>query len=326
MDIEFDILSMLADGKFHSGEDIATAFGITRASVWKKIHKLQSDCQLKIDAVTGKGYRIPGGIDLLNKDRIERYLKEQDTVIGSIELFHCAESTNQYLLDLADTRQSGIQCCLAEMQTNGRGRRGRQWVSPYGKSIYLSLSNWLNMAMHELSGLSLVVGVAVAETLHNTGLTDIALKWPNDLHVNEKKLGGILLELQGEAQGPVRVVLGLGLNMDLPMDIKQQIDQPVTDVKSHLKQLPSRSTLVSQIISNIAEKLRIFEQQGLVPFIDSWNQFDLYIGLPVSVISTSGSVKGIYRGINQAGELILETDKGIKVCNAGEVSLRKSDA
>lgn len=324
MNSDYDILTILADGRFHSGEEIAAVSGITRAAVWNRIQKIKAGYNLEIHAVTGRGYRIPNGIDALNKSVIEELLQESGSEPARLDIFHSIDSTNQYLLDQLDNHKTGVHCCLAEMQTHGRGRRGRHWLSPYAKSIYLSFAVWLNLPMYQISGLSLVVGVGVAQTLDKLGIVNVGLKWPNDLHINEKKIGGILVELQGEAEGPVRVVIGLGVNVQLPLSIKQQIDQPVTDLADNTTELPLRNLICATLIKQLESKLGRFEAEGLSPFIEEWKQFDVYLGKQVSLSSAAGSVEGIYQGIGESGELLLQTPDGVLSFNAGEVSLRKS--
>lgn len=324
MQNDFKLLQLLADGRFHSGEDIAAQSGITRSAVWKKIQSLKVLSRLEIQAVSGRGYRIPGGIDALDRQQIDSLLQAGGLPVERLEVVHHIDSTSQYLVERREQHRDGTECCLAEMQTAGRGRRGRNWVSPYGKNIYLSLARWINRPMFGLSGLSLVIGVAVATALEKLHLTGISLKWPNDLHLDEKKLAGILVELQGEVEGPVRVIIGLGLNIHLAADSRQQIDQPVTDLASHFKNLPSRNVLAAGLIAEISGMLDRFEAEGLKPFVEQWNRFDLYRDQAVSLLRVNDRVDGIYRGIDAAGELLLESPQGIAAYNAGEVSLRKS--
>jgi BirA family biotin operon repressor/biotin-[acetyl-CoA-carboxylase] ligase len=324
MQSEFDILQLLADGRFHSGEELAAQSGVTRSSVWKKIQSLKALSLLEIQAVSGRGYRIPGGIDVLDQPQIVSQLQDNGVAIEKLEVFHSVDSTSQFLITRRDEHRSGIECCLAEMQTAGRGRRGRSWVSPYGKNIYLSVARWMNRPMFALSGLSLVIGIAVATALEKLQMHGVSLKWPNDLHLNEKKFAGILVELQGEVEGPVRVIIGLGLNIQLAADSRQQIEQPVTDLASHFKILPSRNLLAARIIAEMTGMLARFETEGLEPFVEQWNRYDLYRDQAVSLLRANDQVDGIYRGIDAAGELLLENRQGIIAYNAGEVSLRKS--
>ena len=323
MQEDYALLRLLADGRFHSGEEIATLSGVTRAAVWKKIQSLKVGLQLDIQAVTGRGYRLPGGLDMLDAQVIQNRLDKSDVVACQLEIFHAIDSTNQYLVDRRDQLRDTIFCCLAERQTAGRGRRGRGWVSPYGKNIYLSLAHWLNKPMYGLSGLSLVIGVAVAEALEKLQVNGLSLKWPNDLHLHGKKLGGILVELQGEVEGPVRVISGVGLNVELPAAERKSIEQPVTDLVSHFEHRPSRNILAFELIRHISLALKKFEQSGLAPFIPLWNHFDAYINQSVDLVMGDQTITGIYRGIDHDGELLLETGAGLQRYNAGEVSLRK---
>ena len=157
------LLPLLADGEFHSGQDLAEAMGVSRTAVWKQVNRLVNDSVLAIESVKGKGYRIPGGIDLLDAAQVKAGLDARaSALMGRLEILDTVDSTNAHLMRLAE--QDGLTglVCTAEQQSAGRGRRGRQWVSPYASNLYLSLLWEFTQGAAALEGLSLAVGVAVA--------------------------------------------------------------------------------------------------------------------------------------------------------------------
>jgi BirA family biotin operon repressor/biotin-[acetyl-CoA-carboxylase] ligase len=324
-DYEKQVIKLLADGGFHSGQAIADKIHLSRTAVWKKIQSIKEGCGLTIHAVSGKGYRIPGGLDLLEEQNLTEQLQAalgDDS--GFVRVFNQIDSTNQYMLDCIDVDDNHWGVCIAEMQSKGRGRRGRQWYSPYGKNIQLSVGVMLNMPMTDVSGLSIATGVVVAGFLSDIGVKDVALKWPNDIHVDQKKIAGLLLEVRGEAEGPVKTVLGVGLNLDMSWAMRQNIDQPFTDVKHHLNgPLPSRTTLVASLVTRLYRAIEEYKLKGLSYFLKHWERFDSYLGQNIVIASASSQYYGRYIGLDEQGRLLLKNDVGIKAYSAGEVSLRR---
>ncbi len=322
--VEQRITEILSDGKFHSGEQIAGRLGISRTSVWKKIQSVKDRYGLEIHAVTGKGYWLPQGMDLLSETVIrDELLQNSQPDLSFVRVFDRVASTNQYLLECDEVSSDGFAVCLAEMQTQGRGRRGRQWLSPFGRNIHLSVACQLNMPMTRVAGLSIAVGVAVADSVAQLGLSQVALKWPNDIHVNEQKLAGMLVEIKGEAEGPVKTVVGIGLNVELPGKLSAGIDQPVTDLANNVTgELPMRNIVAATLIEHVCQAVKQFTANGLNEFIQRWSKYDLYLGKKVVLKSASFQVEGIYRGLDATGGLLLENQQGIAVYNAGEVSMR----
>lgn len=320
---EQQVLTILGDGEYHSGEVLAKQLGISRAAVWKIIRALQ-ERSMEIYSVRGRGYRLAVPVEFLDQDRIAAELGDDVlSLVREIEIHQSIDSTNTYLLSRAKCGLGSGSVCLAELQSAGRGRRGRTWVSPYAANLYLSLLWRFPMGCSLLSGLSLASGVAVARALRGLGVTEIGLKWPNDLLWRQRKLGGILLEFGGESSGPCYVVIGVGLNVAMPGGAETTIDQPWVDLRhilgpGHL----SRNRLAARIISELVKKLIRFEQQGLDDIIEEWERFDLVLGQRVNLILPTGTVTGIARGTDESGALLLQTDAGMERFMAGEISLR----
>ena len=327
MNLRYSIIRRLADGRFHSGEDLAEAFGITRAAIWKHIKKIQELLDMEIFSVRGKGYRLNYPLELLDEEKIRAAMSpESQDLLQKLEIHQSIESTNACLLEQeADDKISG-QVCLAEQQTAGRGRRGRPWVSPFGNNIYFSLLWKFAMGPAQLSGLSLVAGISVVRSLETIGVSEVGLKWPNDIYWRERKLAGFLLEVTGESEGPSCVVLGAGINTGMSRSQGESIDQPwVTLSEITGGNNVSRNRLAGLVLGNLLQTMADFEKDGLQPLLEEWQRYDLYYNLPVTVHLGSKSLNGIHRGIDASGALLLEHDGEIQPFHGGEVSLRPAE-
>lgn len=318
------VIQLLEDGEFHSGEALGKHLNLTRSAVWKLIKQL-SNWGIEIESRTGKGYRIPQGLTLLNKTLIQNFIQSpQLHKIDEIEIFLSLPSTSDYLI--AKPKETFKNCiCLAERQTQGRGRRGRQWTSPFATNLYLSLLWHWTKDVSELSGLSLVLSLSLLQTLKQFGITEhIGLKWPNDiLWKNKEKLAGILIELTGESHNISRTVIGIGLNTAMPKNNTFNITQPYTDMQTITQQLPDRNQLAGVLLNELIKTISIFQEQGFAPFIQEWKKHDLTFAKSVSITTPTLTLQGIGRGINHKGDFLLETsDKMIHSFSMGEVSLR----
>ncbi len=316
------LLQLLADGRFHSGEDLARHLGVTRSAVWKSLHKLQ-ELDLELHAVSGKGYRLAAPLELLDAERIRGELTPAvAAIIPTIDVHMELGSTNAHLLEHLKYARHG-QVCLAEQQTAGRGRRGRVWHSPFGGNIYLSFVWRINDSLVQPAGASLAVAIGLAQALEQMGLRDIGLKWPNDVQYRGHKLAGILLEMTAEGGGGCQVVAGIGLNLRLPPRYREQIDQAVTDWHSIAGALPPRNALVAAILNHVFAAMTVFQAQGLAVLRDQWLARDVYHGRPVALVTPNRRIEGIARGIDDAGQLLLQQADGATVgYSGGELSLR----
>ncbi len=316
------LVQLLADGHFHSGEKLAMELNVSRTAVWKKLKKLLT-LGLVVDSVKGKGYRLSQPVELLSKDRIKHHLSEGScAAINNLILLPIVDSTNSYLLNETKTQRvlSKATICLAEYQSAGRGRRGRQWVSPYGSNLYLSIDWQFDSGVAALEGLSLAVGVGVARALSSLNLPDITLKWPNDILLNSRKLGGVLIEVVGDHAGPCRAIVGVGVNVGMP-DQTLDIDQPWIDLKSVCEGV-SRNELAAALINQLTEVLVSFESKGLKPYIKEWRQLDAFKDRLVNVTSGNSVVTGICCGIADNGALVVDVDGVKRNMHGGELSLR----
>ena len=317
------LLERLADGRFHSGEELGEALGISRAAVWKKLKSLE-ELGLSLDSVRGRGYRLGSGIELLNAETIVEGLERDVRHRIKLHTSLSTVSTNDLVRELGESTPDSICFCLAEHQSGGRGRRGRYWSSPFGSTINLSLRWQIGEGMASLEGLSLAVGLAVLKALEAAGARDLQLKWPNDILWQYRKLSGILLEVHGDPTGECEVVIGIGINIKLSAEQIQAIGQPAVDLHGVIGKSVSRNEVVSHLVNTLCHMLDGFQSGGFALFREHWKGHDAFLGQQVTLETSGRSVKGVCRGVNDHGGLLLETDQGITTFNGGEVSLRRS--
>lgn len=311
------ILSILADGSFHSGEELGQQLGISRAAVSNHIKGL-TELGLDIFSVTGKGYQLSRPIQFLEQKKIIDAMHNSSSV--NLEVLNIINSTNQYLKEKLPMLESG-HVCLAEAQTAGRGRHGRKWVSPYGASLYLSYFWQFASGYQAISGLSLAVGVAITEALYDIGINDVQLKWPNDLYSQNKKLAGVLVEVEGQMGAACDCIIGIGLNIDLA-DQQDEIDQPWIDLNRISNAPLDRNKLAAVLIEKLIKSMATFEKEGLDPFLSKWQSLDLYRDKPITLIMGNKTLNGTGKGISHDGGLLVEVDGNIQTFYGGEISVR----
>lgn len=312
--IPLKLVAALADGEFHSGEQLGDVLGMSRAAINKHMQTLKS-WGLDVYTVTGKGYSLPGPIQLLDEAAILARLHQSNLAIIPV-----IDSTNQYLLDRLSELQSG-DACIAEYQQAGRGRRGRQWFSPFGANLYMSMYWRLEQGPAAAMGLSLVIGIIIAEVLQALGAPDVRVKWPNDLYLKDRKLAGILVELTGKTGDAAQIVMGAGINLAMRSADATQINQGWINLQEAGIEI-NRNELAATLINSLREALALFEQEGLAPFIGRWAALDNFIDRPVKLIMGDREVYGIARGVDKQGGLLLEQEGEIKSWMGGEISLR----
>jgi BirA family biotin operon repressor/biotin-[acetyl-CoA-carboxylase] ligase len=318
------LVRLLADGGCHSGEALAAELGVSRAAVWKAVEGARSRLGVAIEAVRGRGYRLAAPLELLDARVIGgRLAGRGGPSQAPLEVHDQLDSTNSRLMELARQGAPSGSVCLAELQTAGRGRCGRTWVTPFGAGLALSLLWRSALGPGRLGGLSLAAGAVVAEVLSAAGVAGIELKWPNDVLWQRRKLAGLLLEVAGEAEGPSHLVLGLGVNLRLPAGAGDGIDQPWCDLAQALGgRLPGRNALAADLIGGLWAAAETYGREGIAPFRARWSAFDRLQGAPVELRSGAARLAGIHRGIDDDGALLLETEAGVRPYHAGEVSLR----
>lgn len=312
--VPLKLIDILADGEFHSGEQLGEMLGMSRAAINKHIQTLKS-WGLEVYTVTGKGYSFPAPLQLLNEQEILGQLSQADIAVIPV-----IDSTNQYLLERMHSLPSG-SVCLAEYQQAGRGRRGRHWFSPFGANLYMSMYWRLEQGPAAAMGLSLVIGIIMAETLRSLGAQDVRVKWPNDIYLHDRKLAGILVELTGKTGDAAQIVIGAGINLAMRTAEAAQINQGWINLQEAGVTI-NRNELAATLINRLREALPVFEQEGLTPFVTRWAELDNFINRPVKLLIGEREVHGIARGIDNQGGLQLEQDGKIQSWVGGEISLR----
>jgi BirA family biotin operon repressor/biotin-[acetyl-CoA-carboxylase] ligase len=322
------VFAQLCDGQFHSGEDLATVLGVTRSAVWKAANALR-DLGTPMQAVRNRGYKLPGASEPLAAARVRGHLSPDVAErLSRLDVAWTTASTNTELVGRPYPAQGRSEVLLAEFQTAGRGRRGRTWLAPPGGAVCLSLSWTFPQVPRDAGALSLAIGVSVLRALEALGLAEVRLKWPNDVLVADKKLGGILIELRAEAAGPACVVVGIGLNVALGSELIGKIAATglqAIDLASVARAPVSRNALAGQLIENCIHGLVEFEKEGLRPFLEKWRDADALRGRQLSVHSGDEVIRGLARGIDLSGALLVETPQGLQKFYSGDVTVRPAE-
>jgi BirA family biotin operon repressor/biotin-[acetyl-CoA-carboxylase] ligase len=320
--IDRALLSLIS-GQPVSGVVLAEQLGISRSAVWKRIQHLR-DAGFEIETKVGHGYFLTAPLEWLDKESICRDLNAATKkLLGDFHIVEQIGSTNSWAKTEV-IHKSGTDIFLAEQQTAGRGRLGRQWASPMAANIYLSLRRRFNKGLPALSGLSLVVGVLLAKTLRSQGFGDIGLKWPNDVYAPaNKKCGGILIEVSGEANAEITAVIGIGLNVRMPAHSAKNIEQAWTD----LQQLAggknvSRNKVLTALLNELLPGLQRFEDEGAGEFLLQWPQYDVLLNQEVRLSDGTHSHIGLALGITEQGALRLRQDGVERHYHSGEISVR----
>lgn len=310
------VVHILSDGKYHDGAAIGKAMNISRSAVWKIIKKLKN-YGVPLNSIKNKGYALNEPLVLLDASLIKDQL---DFEIKNIHLFEQIESTNDYLR--MNHKNKSMSICLAESQTNGKGRMERAWYSPFAENIYLSCCFPFQKDISELSGLSLVAGLAIAHTLRAIGMEDgLSVKWPNDVLMKDKKISGTLIELQGESHGKTQVIIGIGVNVNMMSD-GHHIKTNWTSLRRETGKYIDRNFLCARLLNMLFRYLKKFEKMGLAPFMEEWVALDCLMKKKIAIKQADHVFQGVMKGINEQGHLLLKmTDGGVRAFASGEASV-----
>lgn len=304
---------------------MGASLGVSRAAINKTVKSLQA-LGMEIHSVIGKGYKIVNPQLPLSREKISEYLSESGLDVKYIHVLDEVDSTNAYLLRLAQTGPVAGHVCLSESQPQGRGRRGNEWIAPAYRNIIMSMAWQFQSGPAALGGLSLVAGVAVANSLSELGVGQVKLKWPNDIMLDNKKLGGLLIEMQGESTGPCLVVLGIGINVDMGAISENKINQPWIDIKKAANVVCDRNQLAATLVKNLSMSFAEFESKGFELFREKWLSLHAYSDKKVKVIHGDLEHFGIISNIGTNGALYLRDENGKEQhFFSGEVSLRLSE-
>lgn len=323
MSIKLQVLALLSDSRFHSGQVLGEKLGVSRAAIWKAVQGIQTQFGIHIQSVSGRGYRLARPVELLNAEQISKQLSPAGKVLlHDIEVLPLIDSTNNYLRQAVINGVPSGHVVMAEQQSAGKGRRGHHWVSPFGANLYFSLAWRFDLSIMELSGLGIAVAVALVKSLSRFA-PDIGIKWPNDILWQERKLAGILLELQGESHGTASVIIGVGININMSAESANTIDQPWTDLTTITGVPVAREPVAGAVIEGLLQAMVMYQQQGLLPFKQEWSDWDLLNGQAINVIQDDQMITGIGRGIDTSGAILVERHGELSRYLAGDVSLRK---
>jgi len=289
-----------------SGDQISHRLGITRQALWKHIHILK-DSGYDIMAVPHLGYKLISSPDRLFASEVARQLNTK--FIGKkIYYFDTVSSTMDMALQLAIKGSPDGTIILAESQTKGRGRLGRNWFSPKYKGIYLSLILRPEILPNQAPLLTLMSAVSICEAIkEKTGIT-CQIKWPNDILIHHKKLGGILTELNAETDLSRFVVIGIGLNVN---NDKKTLPAGATSLKEQKKEELNRLDLLQEILRKIEASYFVFQRKGAQPIIDEWREWSISLGRRVRVICQKEHIEGQSLDIDIDGGLLIRNDAGL---------------
>ncbi|OZG70928.1 biotin--[acetyl-CoA-carboxylase] ligase [Hahella sp. CCB-MM4] len=323
--MNYELLRMLADGEFHSGVALGARLNLTRAAIWKNIAQLEA-AGIGVESVKGRGYRLSDPINMLEKvvDR-EKMAKGCGFALRDFLVLDSVDSTNTHLKEYSrDLPMGCFDVCVSEEQTGGRGRRGREWISPFAKNLYVSISCRLPGGFSSLSGLSLGLGAATAESIKQVAQVDVGLKWPNDVWIQDKKVAGILVDVEGENNGPVLVVAGIGINVFMSDGEGGEIGQPWTTLEKESHVTLDRNVLLLSLINTVMLTIGRFVEGGFGSIRQYWDKYDCLVGKAVTLHGFQAPIEGVYKGVDGGGNMIMDVSGGEKVYSAGEISVRLS--
>lgn len=318
------IIDLLSDGEIHSGEELGRVLGVSRAAVWKSLSKL-ADLNVEVISIKGRGYQIVGGLELLSVEKINHFFASKNNKKPTIHVLNTIDSTNAYLLAMQSFHNV---LCLAEYQSQGRGRRGRQWISPFAQNIYLSLGWTFHDGLVGLEGLSLAVSVVLLKALKKLNIEGLTLKWPNDILFENKKVAGVLMEMRGDALGDCHIVTGVGINyrMQENDELNKNIAQPWIDlsqIAAYQQQVIwSRNQICAVVGAELIDLMTEFPSKGFMAYRQEWMNLCPHMGKPVEIMTNSGAFQGIMLGLSETGSICIEVNGEEKVFHSGDVSVR----
>ena len=321
------LVRLLADGDLHSGAALAAQLGVSRSAVWKQANRLRG-MGLDLRASAGGGYRLARPLTLLDRAMILAALDEPArSGCEWLEVRAVTGSTSADLLALPAPKPGHWQAALAEYQTGGRGRRGRRWLSSFAGGLCMSVGWTYPAAPRDLPALSLAVGIAVHRAIAGAGAAGAMLKWPNDVVCEAGKVGGILVDVEGDSRGPLRAVVGVGLNLVVPQSLCRSVVAegglpPAALEDLGLSRTMARNSLAARIIRGLLEVLRDYAEVGFAPLADEWRRSDFLYGKAISVSSNGQHICGTAHGIAADGALLVERPEGIAAVFNGDVTVR----
>lgn len=314
----------MSDGDFHSGQTLGERLGVSRTAVWKQLRKVES-MGLGVECIRGRGYRLLDPPEPFDGSAIVARLgRDARQHLRHLFVEDALGSTNTFMLERFAQGAGHAEVCITERQLQGRGRRGRSWHGEWGGSIHFSIGWQFESGVAALEGLSLATGVIMAELIESYAI-GVRLKWPNDLIAPGRdgmgKLGGVLVEVRGDASGPCQAVIGVGLNVRLSGGGGDAIGQPVATLHDSRSDL-SRNILVAQMIEAHLRMLTAFERDGFAVWRSGWDRYHLHAGKRVRILQGDRVYEGVAEGVDGVGSLMVDVDGRRMRFSGGEVSLR----
>ena len=316
------LLKLIQDGRFHSGEALGAALGVSRSAIWKQLQGLQAEFGLEVFRVPGKGYRLERPLQLLDADAITRYA---EILHWPVQVMVAVDSTNAEVMRLLARQEPAPFAVFAERQTAGRGRRGRTWVSPFAENLCCSLAVRVDGGMRQVEALSLSVGLAVARALRSFGLDDVGLKWPNDILLGGRKISGILLELVGDPADICHVIIGIGLNVNMLAEKAEAIEQPWASMRQALGHPVDRNELAGELLVQLAAYLARHWREGFAGLRREWEELHAWQGNEAALIAGDRVSMGRILGVDDSGAIHLDINGKACAFSGGELSLRLRD-
>jgi BirA family biotin operon repressor/biotin-[acetyl-CoA-carboxylase] ligase len=312
--LALQVLSRLSHEQFTSGAALAKELGVSRSAISDALKEAEAH-HIEVFSLTRRGYRLASPLELLDVDRVRIALGAAAHRVD-VDVVATIASTNTEMLERAQQGAASGACLAAEIQTAGRGRRGRSWHSAFAASLTFSLLWRFDKGAAQLGGLSLVVGLALVRALRAAGVGDAMLKWPNDVVVRNRKLAGILIETTGDMLGPTAAVIGIGVNVRLPgaalKAISREIDQPVTDVMAHAAHTSqiSRNTLLANLLRELVPALDQFNVAGFADLREEWLRCHALHEQPITVLQGEATFDAVVKDVALDGSLIVLLESG----------------
>lgn len=314
----FDLLKLLSDGGFHSGSELGSALGVSRAAVWKRIQRINAELGVPVHSVQGKGYCLDQPLQLLSREAIQSAFPTLPVFV-----YESIASTNEQAKVLL-AKHNAPMAVFAEHQSQGKGRRGRNWSSPYAQNIYLSYVWPITKGLSQIDGLSLVIGLAVSKVIKRLLNISAELKWPNDVLINQRKVAGILLELVGDPVELCHVVIGIGVNLNM-LDSLEGIDQEWTSLRKETNTVVDREEFAKLLIEELDSYLHKQKMYGFASLRAEWLALHAWQGRNVLLHTGNEYISGIINGVGEKGEVCLLVDGQTRSFLGGELSLRLQD-
>jgi BirA family biotin operon repressor/biotin-[acetyl-CoA-carboxylase] ligase len=326
----YRLIQLLSSGRQFDAAGLGAELKISPDQVMDALGLLRG-MGLQLNHGPDEFYRLSCPVELLDASRISADLAPHVVErLGAVEILEQVDSSNSWLLNQPRCEIGAGRACLAEIQTAGRGRRGRQWMAPPTGSLCLSLAWHFPRISPDMSCLSLACGIAVVRALEQLGVEGVSIKWPNDLMWQDRKLAGLLVEMRSDGSGSGYVIIGLGLNLDLgtlageistgwggaPVDLAAVVPDRV----------PGRNALAAAVLNSLTDILLAFSESGFAGLREQWQRLDGLKGRQVKVQNEAGVLLGTVLGVDDSGALRLMMDGEEVQCVAGEVSVRPVDA